>query len=140
MAPALYGVLLGIACLVISRLAPQPMGAVIFWGVVAIQLSLGARTCWRRTGLPFASAAMFHGAVMSLCLVVLALMGQPFPKLAAESWVFFGGGALVGPVFLLVESRVNRAKWAEWARHMEHRTVWDILTGRHIPHLRDGGA
>ena len=101
MAPALYGLLFGVAFLVFTRFVPQPIGAVILWGAIAIQLFLGARVCWRRTGLPFASAAMFHGAVMSLCLVVLALMGQPFPNLAAGSWVFFGGGALVGPVLLL---------------------------------------
>jgi len=140
MAPALYGMLFGIAFFVFSRLVPQPMGAVILWSVIAIQLSLLAGTCWRRTGLPFASAAMFHGAVTSLCLVVLALMGQPFPNLTAGSWVFFGGEALVGPVFLLVESRVNGVKWSKWARHMERTSAWDIFTGRHIPDLRNGGA
>lgn len=140
MVPAMYGVLLGIAFFVCSRQMPQPLGAVILWSVIAIQLSFGARTCWRRTGLPFASVAMFHGAVMSLCLVVLALIGQPFPNLAPGSWVLFGGETLVVPVFLLVESRVNRVKWAEWVRHMEHTSVWDIFTGRHIPDLRDGGA
>jgi hypothetical protein len=137
MAPALYGVLFGIAFFVFGRLVPQPMGAVILWSAIAIQLSLGAGICWRRTGLPFASVAMFHGSVMSVCLVVLALMGQPFPNLAPGSWVFFAGGALVGPVLFLVESRVNRVKWAEWGRYMEHKSVWDILTGRHIPDLRD---
>jgi len=118
MAPALYGVLFGIAFFVFGRLVPQPMGAVILWSAIAIQLSLGAGICWRRTGLPFASVAMFHGSVMSVCLVVLALMGQPFPNLAPGS-------------------RVNRVKWAEWGRYMEHKSVWDILTGRHIPDLRD---
>jgi hypothetical protein len=140
MAPALYGVLFAIAFFVCDRLVPQPIGAVILWSVIAIQLALGARTCWRRTGLRFVSAAMLHGAVMSLCLVVLALMGQPFPNLAAGSWVFFGGGTLVGPIFFLIESRVNAAKWAEWGRHLEHTRVWDFVTGDHIPDLRDRGA
>jgi hypothetical protein len=140
MASGLYGVLLGIVLYVLTALAPQPAGAIIFWSLICIQLSWGALTCWRRTGLPFASAAMVNGSVMSAGIVILALMGQPFPDLAPASWVLFGCGAAMGPLFLLIESRVNREKWREWARHMEHQTPWHIVTGRHIPNLRKGGA
>ena len=140
MASGLYGALLGVAMVVLTKFVPQPAGAIIFWSLICIQLSWGALTCWRRTGLPFASAAMINGSVMSAGLVVLALMGQPFPNLAPTSWVLFGCGAAVGPLFLLIESRVNRDKWREWARNMEHTTPWHILTGRHIPDLRKGGA
>jgi len=125
---------------VCTRLMPQPMGSVIYWGFFSVQLSWFAVTCWRRTGLPFASAALVTGAVMSICLVVLAAIGHPFPDLLPESWVLLGGGFVLGPLFLLIESRVNRVKWKQWARHMEHRNVWDIVTGRHIPQLRNGGA
>jgi len=140
MAPALYGLIIGGAFFVFTRLVPQPLGSIVYWGFFSVQLSLGAATCWRRTGLPFASAALVTGAVMSMCLVVLAAMGHPFPDLAPESWVLFGGGAVIGPLFLLIESRVNRTKWRQWARHMEHKNVWDIATGRHTPQLRNGGA
>lgn len=140
MAGALYGLLLGSGFLVFARFAPQPIGSVILWGLFSVQLSWGALTCWRRTALPFATAAMMTGAVMSLCLAVLALVGRPFPDLAPESWVLFGGGVSIGPLFLLIESRVNRDKWKQWARSMEHQTVWDIFTLRHIPRLRNGGA
>jgi hypothetical protein len=125
---------------VLLRFAPQPAGAIIFWSLTCIQLSWVALTCWRQTGLPFATAAMINGAVLSAALVTLALMGQPFPNLAPTSWVLFGGGAAVGALFLFIESRVNRDKWTEWARHMEHSTPWHIMTGRHIPDLRKGGA
>jgi hypothetical protein len=80
---------------------------------------------------------MTTGAVMSGCLVVLAAMGQPFPHLDASSWVLYAGGAALGVFFLLVESRVNRAKWQAWARHGRTTSAWDILTARHIPRLRD---
>ncbi len=140
MASAMYGVVIGIGSVVFTRLMPQPMGSIIYWGFFSVQLSCGAVTCWRRTGLAFASAAMVNGAVMSICLVVLAAMGHPFPDLGPASWVLFCGGAVVGPLFLLIESRVNRLKWQQWARHMEHRNVCDILTGRHIPQLRKNGA
>ncbi|MEX2271781.1 MAG: hypothetical protein WD690_09935 [Vicinamibacterales bacterium] len=112
-------------------------GAIILWSFFSIQLSWVALTCWRRTGLPFATAGMACGAVMSMSLVVLAVMGQPFPDLAPESWVLFGASALLAPLFLLIESRVNHAKWQEWSRYMEHKNVWDIITGRHIPQIRD---
>ncbi len=125
---------------VLLRFVSQPAGAIIFWSLICIQLSWGALTCWRRTGLPFAAAAMINGAVMSAALVILALMGQPFANLAPTSWVLVGCEAAVGALFLFIESRVNRDKWTDWARHMEHRTPWHIITGRHIPDLRKGGA
>jgi hypothetical protein len=140
MGSGLYGALLGLIIVVLMKFAPQPAGAIIFWSLICIQLAWGALMCWRRTGLPFASAAMINGSVMSVGLVVLALIGQPFPHLAPASWVLVGCGAAIGPLFLLIESRVNQVKWQEWKRHMEHQTVWQIATGRHIPDLRKSGA
>lgn len=123
MALGLYGVLVGGVMFALTTLAPQPAGAITFWGLICVQLLWSARTCWHRTGLPFATAAMVNGSVMSAGLVALALMGQPFPNLAATSWVIFGCGAAVGPLLLLIESRVNQTKWKEWARHMEPDTM-----------------
>lgn len=140
MASGLYGLLLGAVMMVSTRLAPQPIGSVVFWSLICLQLTWLARICWSRTGLPFATAAMINGSVVSASLVVLALMGQSFPTLAPGSWVLFGFGAAVGPLFLYIESRVNQEKWREWARHMEHKTPWHVLTGRHIPDLRKSGA
>jgi hypothetical protein len=139
-ASALYGLLIGIAFVLFTQVAPQPTGSIVFWGVVAVQLAWGAVACWRRTGLPFATSAMAIGAAMSACLAVLAATGRIFPDLSRGLWVPVGIGLAIGPLFLLIESRVNRAKWREWAHYMERKNVWDILTARHIPDLRDGGA
>jgi hypothetical protein len=38
-----------------------------------------------------------------------------------------------------IESRVNKSKLKQCAEYAEHTTVWGMLTGRHIPQLRDGG-
>lgn len=119
MASALYGALLGVVWVVVTTFVPQPADAIIFWSLICIQLAWGALICWRRTGLPFATAAMIAGSVVSAGLVVVALIGQPFPNLALASWVLFGCVAAVGPLFLLIESRVNPEKWREWKRHME---------------------
>jgi nucleoside recognition membrane protein YjiH len=140
MASALYGALLGVVWVVLTTFVPQPADAIIFWSLICIQLAWGALICWRRTGLPFATAAMIAGSVVSAGLVVVALIGQPFPNLALASWVLFGCVAAVGPLFLLIESRVNPEKWREWKRHMETTTLWEIVTGRHIPDLRKSGA
>jgi hypothetical protein len=65
MASGLYGALLGVVMVVLTKVAPQPAGAVIFWSLICIQLAWVAMTCWRRTGLPFATAAMINGSVVS---------------------------------------------------------------------------
>jgi hypothetical protein len=136
-APALYGLFLGILFFGVDKFAPQPGGAIVLWTVFGAQLAWGARICWRRTGLPFATAAMLTGATISASLVLLAAMGHPFPNLEPSSWVFYGAGAALGVVFLFIESRVNRAKWQAWARHIRTTSARDVFTARHIPRLRD---
>ena len=136
MAGARYGLLLGLAFFVFTHLAPQPAGAITLFGLFTLQLSWAAVIYWRRTGLPFATAAMVNGAVMSLCVVVLAAIGHPFPDMAPESWVFFVGGGITGTLLMRIESQVNHTKCKELARFMEHKSVWDIVTGRHIPQIR----
>lgn len=96
MASGLYGVLFGIVMVGLTKVVPQPMGAIILWSLICLQLAWGALTCWRRTGLPFASAAMLNGSLMSAGVVTLAFMGQPFPNLAPTSWVLFGCGVAIG--------------------------------------------
>jgi len=140
MASAVYGAFIGLAFLVFTRLVPQPVGSVLFWGVVSLQLSWFAITCWRRTGLPFVTAAGVTGAAVAMSFLVLGVFGHPFPGVGPEAWVPLAGVLVLGPLFLFIESRVNRAKWKQWAEHMAQRSAWDIVTGRHIPQLRDGGA
>ena len=139
-AAAQYGVLIGIASFMFTEVVPQPIGSVILWALFGVQLSWGATTCWRRTGLPFATAALITAAIMSTCVAVLAAIGFPYPAWPVELWVLYAGGAVLGPLFLFIESRVNRVKCRQWADHMERQTVWDIATGRHFPELRDGGT
>jgi hypothetical protein len=137
MGPALFGLLIGVTFVVPPKLVPEPAGSVVFWAASAALLLRGALICWRRTGLPFATAAAIHGAAFSVAMSTVALFGQPFPGLSPASWVFFTIGAAIGPIFLLIESRVHPAEWQAWARHMERQTVWDIVLARHIPNLRN---
>jgi hypothetical protein len=138
---ALYGILIGTAFVALTRLAPQPNGSVVYWAFFTLQLSWGAVTCWRRTGLQCASAAMAVGGVISASLAALAATGRVFPDVPPAAWLLLGSGVVVVPGLLWLESRVNPVKWRRWARYMQQRnSLWDILTGRHIPQLRNGGA
>jgi xanthine/uracil permease len=136
-ASALYGLFVGTAFFLLNRVAPQPLGLVIWWSFWAVQLALLATACWRRTGLPFATAAMATGAVFSGLLAVLAGTARIFPDLTHGWWVVVSVGLILAPLCLAVESRVHRSEWAIWWQHMEGMTAWDIFLGRHIPPLRE---
>ena len=137
---SIYGFFLGVGALLFIRMAPQPFGSILWWGFFAGQLTWGAALCWRRTGLPFATAAMAEGAAASGMLAALAAAGHVFPDLPRGWWAPVGAALLSGPLLLLTESRVHRAKWIQWRQYMEPKNAWDILVGRHIPESRDGGA
>lgn len=81
---------------------------------------------------------MWGSAVCGFLLGVGALLfiqTAPQPLGSILWWGFFAG-----PLLFLIESRLHRAKWVQWKQYMERQTAWDILKGRHIPDLRNGGA
>jgi hypothetical protein len=133
---AAYGLFMGVAFVLLGEVAPQPVGSIVLWGALAGQLTWGTGVCWRRTGLPFATAAMAIGAATAGLLTVLAASGNVFPDLPLGWWVPVGFGLFSGPACLFVESRIHRAEWKRWRDYMEPKNAWDIFTGRHIPNLR----
>ena len=139
MTGAYYGLFLAIAIFVTTKLMPQPAGAVTLFALYAVWLSRAAVICWRRTGLPFMTAALVNGAVMSMCLIVLIATGRPYEDLGLEGWLIIGGFSVTAAFFVHIESRVNRQKMDEWRRYAERKNLWDVLRGRHIPQLRNGG-
>ncbi len=102
-----------------------------------MQLTWGATVCWRRTRLPFATAAMADGAATCAVLAALPIGGHILPNVPSARWVPLGIGVVFGPVCLLVESRVHPAEWKAWRDYMEQQRVWEIVTGRHIPQFRE---
>jgi hypothetical protein len=134
---AVYGFFIAIGFVLLTRVAPQPVSSVIWWSFCALQLTWNSTICWRRTGLPFASAGMGISAVVSALLAILATEGHVFSDLPFEWWVLVAVLMISGPVCLFVESRVHRTQWARWRDYQERKTAWDILAGRHIPRLRD---
>lgn len=137
---ALYGFCIGVGFVMLVRGAPQPAGSILFWGFFAGQLAWGTTITWRRTGLPFATASMGLAAAQSGAFVVLAAAGWIFPDFPPAWWIPIGLALAGPPILLLIESRVNRAKWIRWRHFMEEATVLDVVTARHIPWLRDQGT
>ncbi|BCS33242.1 hypothetical protein TBR22_A24690 [Luteitalea sp. TBR-22] len=132
----MYGCVIGLGFFLATKVAPQPTGSVIWWSALTIQLGIGARLCWRRTGLPFVTAAMAIAAASCALLATLAAAGMVYPDLPAAWWPLIGASMVASPSLALVESRVNRAKWDRWRVSSQRCSLWDILRGRHIPNLR----
>jgi hypothetical protein len=133
----MYGALLGLGFLLLTRLAPQPVGSLAWWLLVAVQLSWGASITWRRTKLAFATGAMLAGAAGATVVVCAILFGHEFPRLPIRWAVPVYGLMVAGPLCLFIESRAHRGDWLLWEKHMEDKTALDILLGRHIPDLRN---
>ena len=130
-----YGLIGGIVFFVMITVVPQPTGSVVFWTLLAGQLTWGAAICWRRTRLPLATTAMSIEAISSALLATLAVLGRVFPDLPAAWWPPVVFGMAAGPLCLFAESRLHRRQWAEWRDYMTDKSAWDILTARHIPTL-----
>lgn len=136
---AMYGLLLGAGFYVLTQAAPQPAGALTWWALLAAQLSWGTSVTWRRTRLPFATAAMALGAVGAALMVCATAVGYELTSLPL-AWAGPVYGLMVsGALCLLTESRAHPDDWQRWAGYMEHANALDILLGRHIPDLRNSG-
>lgn len=135
-AAAIYGAVLGFLTPLWVHIALQPAGGALFFGVVAIQLTIAATLTFRRTGLVFSSLAMALGAVQSVVCVGLYVAGYtpftlPTPWIAA-----LGIGSVIVPLVLHLDAFVNEERWDAWKDHMDDCRVRDLVMMRHIPDLR----
>ena len=137
---AIYGAILGVAFTALRASMPHAVAEGIWWALLGAQLTFGAVVTWRRTALPFASAAMGIGAAGSLVLLSAALNGQELGTVVRTWPISMGILAASGPLCFLIESRAHRAQWLQWKRHMQDATPLDIFLARHIPDLRGEGA
>ncbi len=119
----IYGLVLGAGFVVAVEMAPQPVGSVVWWSLVAGQLSWGAAITWRRTRLPFATAAMLVGAGGAAILTVAALLGYVFLFLPLAWVVPVCSLIAVGPICFFLESRLHPREWAHWRTYMEHKSA-----------------
>jgi hypothetical protein len=102
----------------------------------AVQLAWIARVCWCRTGLPCAAAAMALASTASAIVAVLAWEGHRANSIPLSWLIPLAVVAGAAPLCLLIESRLHRPEWAAWRDYEEDKSLWDFLTGRHIPDLR----
>ncbi len=133
---AVYGLLGGVWMFLLRTVAPQPAGSVVLWGGYAIFGIWGGITLWRRTGLLFATAAVFLATAIAALLTALAIDGWPFPQLPPGWLTPVTALLLLLPALLIVESKAHPRQWAQWKAYAEDKSAWDILLGRHVPYLR----
>ena len=132
-----YGVLLGVAFA--AAFHAGAFATALLCGLIALQLEIGAFVVWLRTALPLAALANLSGAVAMAAGAVLFGRGYDIFSASLPAAVFYAG-VLLGSLLLFIESRVHRAEWIEWRAHMEPMSLLDVMTGRHIPRLRQRSA
>lgn len=137
---AVYGLLLGLLFIVLTRLAPQPIGSLILWGALALQSGWMAWLLLRRTRMYLASAAMIMTTNMAILLMLAAVRGQTFPELSIEFAVPSYALMLEGLVLMAVAARVHRREWEAWRSFMQGKSAWDLVLGRHVPEQRQEAA
>jgi hypothetical protein len=135
---AIYGASLGLGSVAVARLAPQPIGWVLWWAFLAGQLGWASVVTWRRTALPFATTAMLLGAIAAGFLALLSAAGFVLPELPLRLALPVGCLVVASSLCLFLESRVHRPQWLCWKEHMSGQSAGDIVLARHIPNLRRG--
>ena len=133
---AVHGALGALWMFLLGTVAPQPIGAVVLWALFAVYGAWGATVVWRRTALPFATASALLATLIAALLAGLAMRGWAFPALPPGWTVAIVAAMFLGPILLLVESKVHPLQWARWKAYADNKGAWDILLGRHVPDLR----
>ena|SRR5262245_51002567 len=134
------GLLLLAEMIVLFEIAPQPWGAVVFWSIQAIQLSIYTAVLWHRTHLVISTAGGIAATLGSLLLAALQASGYSLWNLPVAWAIVVYTVIAVVPLSVLTESRVHRNEWHEWRRHMAGMGLKDVLLLRHIPRLDRRGA
>jgi hypothetical protein len=140
MAGARYGLFLGLLMVALGQWAPQPAGSILLWTMLSVQSGVGLWIEWHRLRLPWLAAGGIAALAVSLAMIPVSALGfnlatmisaLPLPVVVAI-W----SGVLCVPLSIGLEALRGSAEWRAWAAHMEHATLWDMLTFRHIPRLR----
>jgi hypothetical protein len=141
-AAALYGLLAGIVLGILNGPFLQPFGAILGWGLIAVQLTSGAFLTWRRMRLFFSTLAMAMGALEAILVASLYAAGYDLLSLPLPWAIVVWGGLIVGTIVLHLDAYWSPEKWEAWRRHMDDAGLVDVLRGHHIPDLtpRAGGS
>jgi hypothetical protein len=139
-AGAQYGLLLGAEMILLVDMAPQPWGAVLFWSIQAVQLTLYTTVLWRRTRLVLSTLGGIAASLAAVLLAGLHTAGSSLDNLSSSWAAVIYTLIAVAPLSLLAESCVHRVEWTEWKHHMEGMGLSDVLLLRHIPRLHRRGA
>ena len=131
----LFGFIVGLAFPLATKVAPQPAGSILWWGLAAVQLAWASALVRERTGLLFSSLAMALGSVFAIAMVAAAATGYDLFTLPMPWLALLWSGVFVVPILLYVDKLVEPTKWEAWKAHQESMSLWDLLRFRHIPSL-----
>jgi hypothetical protein len=135
-----FGLLLAVEMIALLTLAPQPWGAVAFWLLQAVQLTVYSTVVWQRTGLLISTVGGFAAAFASVLWLVLLALGYSWRTLPVVWAVPVVLLIALVPLSVIAEATIHRPEWNQWTRHMEGMGLLDVLLLRHIPTLRKRGA
>lgn len=134
---AVYGAVGAVWMFLLGTVAPQPAGSVVLWGSLTLYGAWGTVVFWRRTALPFVTLAVLLASLTAALLAALAFRGWPFPNVP-DGWMAPIVALLIlGPILLVVESRLHPLQWTRWKAFAEDKSAWDILLMRHVPYLEE---
>ena len=112
-------------------------GYFVFWGLIFAQNAVGAVLIWRRTGLPYRTAALAIGAAASGLLLALSIGGGQLPLLPL-AWIAVLGVLVAVALFCMrAEKRVHPKEWAEIKARTKKTSAWEMILFRHVPVLRE---
>lgn len=137
------GLFLGLCMFAAGELAPQPWGLIAFWTLVGVQALVGGWIVWRRLRLRHVAGAGVAIIMFSAAMALYSWRGYtPKTIIAHEPWpilVLMLVAILMQPLSIWAESLVDSPGWQAWKRRMDEQpSIWEMLTFRHVPNLRDG--
>ena len=139
-AAAKYGLLLALLMFALGQWAPQPAGSVVLWTALSVQAAFGLWIIWHRLRLPWLLAGSIAALLVFLVMIPISARGLNLATIAIElpllAVVAIWSALLFVPLSLGLESLRKSPEWQAWSAHAEHATLWDMITFRHVPHIR----
>jgi hypothetical protein len=124
----------------LGQWAPQPAGSILLWTMLSVQSAAGLWIEWRRLRLPWLTAGGIAALLVSLVMIPLSARGLNLATIATAlpvpAVVAIWSALLCVPLSVGLETLRASPEWRAWSAHMEHTTVWEMITYRHMPDLR----
>jgi heme A synthase len=141
---ARYGLVVVVPFLSLTLVAPEPWGWTTVWVVLFLQALLGSWIVWRRLRLRYFASAGIALIMFNAAMALYSWRGYtPNMIVAREPWPILAlmlVAILLVPLSIAAETLVDSPAWQAWRRRMDEQpSIWEMLTFRHVPHVRRDG-